>query len=209
MTDKDNYAKLARCGAATVYEASGRQGLIDIGFIQVVPGSRVCGPARPVRCGQDDQLMVHAAIDAARRGDVLVLTMPEPRPVALVGDLVAAQAMARGVAALLIDAAVCDIEELPELGLPIWARWIRIRGPGASALGTIDEPIMVGGARIAAGDAIVLDADGAAVVPAARVGEVIEAAHALEERERAKRAQVHRGALSYDFDGLRERVEGP
>lgn len=205
----DNYAKLARFGAATAYEAAGRRGLIDIGLIQVVPGSRVCGPARPVRCGQDDQLMVHAAIDAARPGDVLVLTMPEPRPVALVGDLVAAQAKARGVAALLIDAAVCDIEELPELGLPIWARWIRIHGPETIEPGTIDEPVTIGGARVAAGDAIVLDADGAAVVAAARIGEVVEAAYAREELERVKRAQVQAGALSYDLDGLRERVEGP
>jgi 4-hydroxy-4-methyl-2-oxoglutarate aldolase len=205
----DNYAKLARFGAATVYEASGRQGLIDVALIQVVPGSRICGPARPVLCGQDDQLMVHAAIDAARQGDVLVLTMPEPRPVALVGDLVAAQAMARGVAALLVDAAVCDIEELPELGLPIWARWVRIRGPRATAPGTIDQPVTVGGARIAAGDAIVLDADGAAVVEAARIGEVVDAAYAREELERVKRAQVQAGALVYDLDGLRERVEGP
>ena len=115
-------AEFARLGSATVHEAGGRVGLIDLDLHQIVPGSRVAGPARPVRCGQDDNLMVHAAIAAAHPGDVLVLTMPEPRPVALIGDLLATQAQVHGVAGLLVDAAVRDVEELVELGLPIWAR---------------------------------------------------------------------------------------
>jgi 4-hydroxy-4-methyl-2-oxoglutarate aldolase len=201
-------AELARLGSATVYEASGRQGLVDAPFAQVVPGSRVCGPARPVRCGQDDNLMVHAAIAAACPGDVLVLTMPEPRPIALVGDLLATQALQQGVAALLIDAAVRDLEDLVELGLPIWARWVRIHGAGKDVAGTIDEPVEVGGAPIAAGDLVVLDADGAAVVAADRAEAVLEASLAREERERIKREKLRAGALSYDLDDLRRRVEG-
>jgi 4-hydroxy-4-methyl-2-oxoglutarate aldolase len=204
----DAFSELARLGSATVYEAAGREGLVDVDFTPVIPGARVCGPARPVLCGQDDNLMVHAAMAAARPGDVLVLTMPEPRPVALVGDLLATQAKVHGVAALLIDASVRDVEELEELGLPIWARWIRIRGATKDVPGTLDEPVTVGGARIAAGDAVVLDADGIAVVPAARIHEVVDASRAREEKERIKRGKLQAGALSYDLDGLRARVEG-
>jgi 4-hydroxy-4-methyl-2-oxoglutarate aldolase len=199
--------ELARLGTATVYEAAGRRGLIDLDLVQIVPGSRAAGPARPILCGQADNLMVHAAIAHANPGDVLVLTMPVPRPVALVGDLLATQAKARGVAGLLIDGAVRDVEELVEIGLPIWARWIRVRGAGKDVPGTIDEPVIVGGARIAAGDTIVLDADGAAVVAQERVGEVLEAARAREEKERVKRAKLQAGELSYDLDNLRARVE--
>jgi 4-hydroxy-4-methyl-2-oxoglutarate aldolase len=200
-------SELARLGAATVYEAAGRVGLVDVELHQIVPGSRVAGPARPVRCGQDDNLMVHAAMASARPGDVLVLTMPEPRPVALVGDLLATQALVRGVAGLLVDAAVRDVEELVELGLPVWARWIRVRGAGKDVPGTIDEPVSVGGARIEAGDVVVLDADGAAVVAASQVDEVLAASLEREERERVKREKLRGGALSYDLDGLRARVE--
>jgi 4-hydroxy-4-methyl-2-oxoglutarate aldolase len=200
-------AELARLGTATVYEAAGRVGLVDVAWHQIVPGSRVAGPARPVRCGQDDNLMVHAAIAHARPGDVLVLTMPEPRPVALVGDLLATQAQVRGVAGLLVDAAVRDVEELAELGLPVWARWIRVRGAAKDVPGTIDEPVAVGGARIAAGDVVVLDADGVAVVARERVDEVLAASLEREERERVKREKLRGGALSYDLDGLRSRVE--
>jgi 4-hydroxy-4-methyl-2-oxoglutarate aldolase len=199
--------ELARLGTATVYEAAGRKGLVDLDLHRIVPGSRAAGPARPILCGQADNLMVHAAMAHARPGDVLVLTMPVPRPVALVGDLLATQAKARGVAGLLIDGSVRDVEELVEIGLPIWARWIRVRGAGKDVPGTIDEPVIVGGARIAAGDTVVLDADGAAVVAHERVEEVLEAAQAREEKERVKRAKLQAGELSYDLDNLRARVE--
>jgi 4-hydroxy-4-methyl-2-oxoglutarate aldolase len=199
--------ELARLGTATVYEAAGRKGLVDLDLHRIVPGSRAAGPARPILCGQADNLMVHAAIAHANPGDVLVLTMPVPRPVALVGDLLATQAKAHGVAGLLIDGSVRDVEELVEIGLPIWARWIRVRGAGKDVPGTIDEPVIVGGARIAAGDTVVLDADGAAVVARERVDEVLEAAQAREEKERVKRAKLQAGELSYDLDGLRARVE--
>ena len=201
------YEELARLGSATVYEAAGREGLIDLPLSRVVPGSRVAGRARPVMCGQDDNLMVHAAIAHAQPGDVLVFTMPEPAPVAMVGDLLATQAKVRGVAGLLVDGAVRDVDELVELGLPIWARWVRVRGAGKDVPGTLDEPIVVGGRRIASGDAVVLDADGAAVVAAARIDEVLEASLAREEGERRKRERLLAGAVSYDLDGLRARVE--
>jgi 4-hydroxy-4-methyl-2-oxoglutarate aldolase len=204
----DIYAELARLGSATVYEAAGRRGLIDVDLHQVVPGSRAAGPARTVACGQDDNLMVHAAIAHAQPGDVLVLTMPIPRPVALVGELLATQALAHGVAGLLVDAAVRDVEPLAELGLPIWARWIRIRGADKRVPGAIGHPVTMGGQPIADGDIVVLDADGAAVIERARAAEVVVAARERDERERVKREKLRAGALSYDLDGLRGIVEG-
>jgi len=199
--------ELARLGSATVYEAAGRVGLIDLELIQIVPGSRVAGPARTVRCGQGDNLMVHAVMAHAQPGEVLVLTMPEPAPVALVGELLATQAKARGAAALLVDASVRDREELVELGLPIWARYVRIRGATKDAAGELDCEVEVGGARIRPGDIVVLDADGGAVVERGRADEVLAAARERAERERVKRAKLEAGELSYDLDGLRARVE--
>ena len=67
--------------------------------------------------------------------------------------------------------------------------------------------MVVGGARICAGDVVVLDGDGAAVVAASRVDEVLAAAREREENERVKRAKLREGLHSYDLDGLRERVE--
>src|SRR5436305_269965 len=132
----DAITQLADLGSATVYDAGGRRGYVDLDLIQILAGSRVAGPARTVRCGQDDNLMVHAVMSEVQPGEVIVLTMPEPRPVALVGDLLATQAKARGAAAMLVDASVRDIETLAELGLPIWARWVRVRGAAKDIPGT-------------------------------------------------------------------------
>ncbi len=194
--------------SATVHEAAARSQVVDLDLVQVIPGSAAHGPARTVRCGQDDNLMVHAAVAEAKPGEVLVLTMPEPRPVALVGELLGTQMKGRGVAAVLVDAAVRDVEELRELELPVWARWVRIAGADKKAPGTIGEPVVVGGATIRQGDLVVLDADGVAVVEAERVDEVLAAAREREEKEATKRAKLQEGALSYDLDGLRKLVEG-
>ena len=202
----DLISELTRLGVATVYEAGGRIGMIDLELHQVVPGSRVAGLARTVLCGQDDNLMVHAVMAAAQPGDVLVLTMPVPAPVALVGELLATQARARGVAAILVDAAVRDVEELRALGLPIWARWVRVRGATKTIPGELQVPIVVGGTTIQPGDVIVLDADGAVVLAAERAEAVLEASLAREARETALRAEFAAGRLSIDAYNLRDAV---
>jgi 4-hydroxy-4-methyl-2-oxoglutarate aldolase len=200
-------AELARLGTATVHEAAGRAPVVDLPLIQIVPGSRAAGPARTVRCGQDDNLMVHAAIAEALPGEVLVVTMPTPTPVALVGDLLATQARRREVAGMLVDAAVRDVEELRALGLPIWARHVRVRGAEKRIPGAIGEPVEVGGTTIRQGDVVVLDADGAVVIDESRLEQVLAAALEREERERVKREKLQAGELSYDLDGLRRLVE--
>jgi 4-hydroxy-4-methyl-2-oxoglutarate aldolase len=200
--------ELARLGVATVYEAQGRKGLVDLPLVQVLPGSRVAGRARTVLCGNGDNLMVHAAVAHAEPGDVLVLTMPEPAPVALIGELLATQAIDQGVAAMLVDAAVRDVEELRELGLPIWARYVRARGATKEHVGELDTPVVVGGARIAPGDVVVLDTDGAVVVPADEVDDVVRAATERAARERELRSRYAAGERSYDVNDLRRLVEG-
>ena len=200
--------EFADLGVATVYEAAGRTGLIEAPLIQLQPESRAAGPARTVRCGSGDNLMVHAVLDQVRPGEILVLTLPEPEPVALVGELLATQALTREVGALLVDAAVRDSDDLRALGLPIWTRFVRVRGATKSKLGTIGEPVVVGGAKISTGDLIVLDADGGVVVSASRTAEVLNASRERLEREAALREKLKAGALSYDLHGLREKVEG-
>ena len=201
------YQELADLGSATVYEAGGRGRYVDADLIQILPASRVAGPARTVLCGQDDNLMVHAVMAAVQPGEIIVLTMPEPRPVALVGDLLATQAKAHGAAAILVDASVRDLNELAELDLPIWARWVRVKGAGKNIRGSIGEPLTVGGATINQGDILILDADGVAVIEPERVTEVLDASREREQRERVKRLKLQAGELSYDLDGLRHRVE--
>jgi 4-hydroxy-4-methyl-2-oxoglutarate aldolase len=199
--------ELAKLGVATVYEASGREGLIDLELHRIVPGARVAGPARTVLCAQGDNLMMHAVLAVAQPGEIIVLTMPDAEPVGLVGELLATQALGRGVAGLLIDAAVRDVDELREMGLPIWSRFIRARGPMRTTLGTLNVPVLVGGTVIHTGDILVLDGDGAVVIAAERAQAVLEASRARAVRESELRKKFESGVLSIDLYGLRETVQ--
>ena len=207
MNESDIH-ELARHRFAIVYEAAGRTGLIDTPLVQLIPGSRVAGPARTVRCGRGDNLMVHAVMEQVQPGEILILTMPEPEPVALIGELLATQALVRQVAGILVDASVRDMEELQSLGLPIWTRWIRVRGATKTHVGTINEAVTIGGTSIAAGDLVLLDADGAIALAAERVPAILEASRARVRSETTLREQLQAGTLSYDLSGLRAVVEG-
>ena len=205
MTD---YATLAGLGVATIHEAAGRTGIVDIPLTQVVAGSRVAGPARIALCAPGDNTMVHAAVAHAKPGDVLVLTSTEPAPVALVGDLLATQAQTQGVAGILVDGAVRDLDELIAIGLPIWARFVRAQGATKGAVGKLDVPVVVGGADIRPGDLVVMDCDGVVVLPSEQVDKVLPIALERVERERELRQRYAAGELSYDLQGLRDTVEG-
>ena len=203
----DNFSRLSELGVATVYEASGREGLIDIPLFQIIPNSRVAGPARTVLCGQDDNLMVHAAIEQIQPGEVLVLTMPEAAPVALIGELLATQVKVKKAAGILVDASVRDVSELIELGLPIWSHFIRVKGATKTKIGELNVTVTVGGMQIANGDVVVMDVDGAVCIKQARVDDVLKASEERLEKEATLRKKLLAGQISYDLHGLRATVE--
>ena len=204
---EDRFKRFAELGVATVYEASGRAGLIDMPLIQLLPGSRVAGPARTVLCGQDDNLMVHAAIEQIQPGDMLVLSMPEPAPVALIGELLATQVKVKQAAGILVDAAIRDVEELIELGLPIWTHFVRVKGATKTKVGELNIPVTVGGTQISPSDILVLDTDGGVCVKREHMDEVLQASETRFEKETHMREKLLAGEISYDIHGLRSNVE--
>ncbi|RNL85878.1 4-carboxy-4-hydroxy-2-oxoadipate aldolase/oxaloacetate decarboxylase [Halostreptopolyspora alba] len=200
-------AELAEAGVATVYEAAGRFGLVDVDLESLIPGTRVAGPARTALCGQDDNRAVHEVMAHLQPGEILVLVMPEPRPVALFGDLLATQAKARGAAGVLVDASVRDVADLRAMELPVWTRWRRVRGATKNIRGSVDVPVRVGDAEIAPRDVVVLDDDGVAVVPTDRVDATVTAVRERIAKEDGLRERWSAGELSYDAYGLRAEDE--
>jgi 4-hydroxy-4-methyl-2-oxoglutarate aldolase len=188
--------------------ASGREGLIDAPWIQVLANSCVAGPARTALCGQDDNLMVHAVIEYIQPGEVLVLSMPESTPVALIGELLATQVKVKQAAGILVDAAVRDVNELIELGLPIWTRFIRVKGADKKKIGELNASVVVGGTTITTGDILILDTDGAVCVKRERADQVLKASEARLLKETNLRSRLLAGETSYDLHGLRAYVEG-
>lgn len=142
-------------------------------------------------------------LERVELGDVLVLAVAERREVAVLGDLIAIQAQARGAAAILVDGPVRDLDGLVELGLPVWARSVSAAGPEKRVHGELDVTVEIGGVGIAPGDVVVLDADGVVVVPRGRA-EVLAAAEARDAKERDLAPRLEAGELTLDLMGLRD-----
>lgn len=151
--------------------------------------------------------MVHAAIEQIQPGEVLVLTMPEAAPVALIGELLATQVKVKKAAGILVDASVRDVSELIELGLPIWSHFIRVKGVTKTKIGELNVTVTVGGTSISTGDVLVMDADGAVCVKCERVDEVLIASEERLKKESALREKLLAGQISYDLHDLRTFVE--
>lgn len=110
-------------GVSTIYEAAGRSGMIDFELIAILPNARGWRRVR-ARCCADGTITswCQAAIAHVRSGAILVIRMPESRPVSMLGGLLAEQCVARGVKGVLVDAAIRNVIEIRALGLPVWTR---------------------------------------------------------------------------------------
>lgn len=201
------YQELAEAGVATVYEAYGRRGLLDVDLLALTPGRRVAGPARIALCGQNDNRAVHEVMAHVQPGEILVLTMPEAAPVALFGDLLATQALAAGAAGVLVNAAVRDSADLARLPMPVWARWRRATGATKATRGSVNVPVTIGGTEIAPGDVLVLDDDGATAIEWSDVDTVLVAVRERIAKENALRKRWASGEQSYDAYGMRAEDE--
>lgn len=202
--DQAVIAGLATAGVATVYEAQGRRGLLDTEIRPIQRGARIGGSAVTVSSAPGDNLMVHAAIEVLRAGDVLVVALTEPALYGVVGDLLATSMRAHGCVGLVIDSAVRDSAELNELGFPVWSRGIYSAGTAKATAGSVNVTVMCAGATVSPGDVIVADDDGVVVVPRDEAGSVLNATQQRLDKEAATRTRLEAGELGVDFYGLRD-----
>jgi len=140
------------------------------------PMPRICGPAITVDLTPGDGLLLRAAIDVARRGDVIVANGHGECTRAVLGGVIAMHMMHRGIRGLVVDGAVRDVAELRDLGLATMARAVTPRsGTSSSGWGEVNVPIACGGSVVCPGDVIVGDEEGLVVVPRRWVSDVAAA----------------------------------
>jgi 4-hydroxy-4-methyl-2-oxoglutarate aldolase len=199
-------AELAALGVATVHEAIGRAGYLGPGIRPIQDGARVGGPAVTALCWPGDNLMLHAAVEQCRPGDVLVVTTTSPSTDGYFGELLATSLTAAGVVALVIDTGVRDIADLRAMGFPVWSRAVSAQGTVKETPGAVNVPIAIGGQLINPGDAIVADDDGVVCVPRADVARALTAARARVAKEEQSRAALASGVLGLDLYGLRDKL---
>ncbi len=188
LVSDDLVSRAAKLPASTIHEAAGRIGVVPSNIRQIVQGLGLSGRALPVQSPAGDNLWLHRAIYAAFPGDVLVVQIPEAQEYGYWGEIMSIAAKARGLAGLVINGCVRDLDVLTGLAFPIFARGLCIRGTGKDpgALGFINQPVRFSGVTVNPGDLVVGDADGVVCIPAATAQQTVAEA----ERRSAKEVEI-------------------
>ncbi|MGR6967106.1 RraA family protein [Geodermatophilus sp. URMC 61] len=175
-------------GAADVSDMMNRLYTMNPSIKPVTPRElRLLGRACTVKVFPGDNLMVHKSLDLANPGDVLVIDASSSMMTAVIGDLVSTKARHRGIAGVVVDGLVRDLDGILALGdFPVFARGTTPLGPLHRGPGEVNYPVSVGGIVVNPGDVVLGDADGVVVVPQ-------ESAESLLQRLDARAA----GAAEY------------
>ncbi|HEU0201333.1 MAG TPA: 4-carboxy-4-hydroxy-2-oxoadipate aldolase/oxaloacetate decarboxylase [Burkholderiaceae bacterium] len=189
---------------ATLHEAGGKIGALPLQIKPVAPAFRLCGPALTVHSPPGDNLWLHRALDIAQPGDVMVVYVGGAYEHGYWGEIMTTMAKVRGLGGLVIDGCVRDGVLLDQIGFPVFARGLCIRGTGKDfgATGWINEPVRIGDITVSAGDLIVGDSDGVIAVPRERASAVVAAAQKREADEAAILKRVEAGESTLAIYGF-------
>jgi len=163
----------ARYPTSILSDVAGRRGALSGRISPLAPSMRFAGPAITVEVRPGDNLMIHAALAIANPGDVILVDGKGDLGSALMGEIMCQQAVALGIAAVVIDGAVRDSEAIRELGFPTYAAGLNPNGPTKFVPGRLNHPISIGGVTVNPGDLVVGDADGVTVVERAKAAAML------------------------------------
>ena len=172
----------------------------------IYPTAKAAGTAITISCHPGDNLMIHAAIEFCRQGDILVVTTTSESSDGMFGELLAESARAHGVVGLVIDAGVRDVRDLTEMQFPVWSKAVSAQGTVKATAGSVNVPVICAGTTVRAGDVIVADADGVVVVKRESASEVARLAAERFAKEQKTRERLKSGELGIDFYGLRAKL---
>ncbi|HJM49145.1 MAG TPA: RraA family protein [Alphaproteobacteria bacterium] len=196
-------ARLAPLATSTLANALDEVGLPDnvaAGVAAVAPGLRCAGPALTVKEVSGDfatfassDFKVGAVIEAARAGDVIVIDAGGAR-VSTWGGMASYAASLKGIAGLVVDGGVRDLEEIVEFGFAVFARHlVPTTGRTRLKVEAIGEPIEIGGVGVAPGDLVVADGTGVVCLPAPRAAEIVTLAERFATDDAAAMADLEAG----------------
>lgn len=188
---------------STIYEAQGKQGIMNTQLKPILPNTMVVGPAVTVTCHAGDNLMIHAAIEVCKPGDIVVITTVGEAIAGMIGELIVTALIKKGVRAVIIDSGIRDVRQIRELGFPIWTREVLSQGTTKMKGGWVNAPTVCGGVSVSPGDLIVADDDGVVVVKKADIESTLNLSNTRLQKEVGTKEKIENGDISLDFYNLR------
>ncbi len=203
----DLLAHLRRAEPATIGHFR-HTGFMDPGVRALFAPLRIAGTAVTVLAPGPDAVMVHYAIKQALPGDILVIDRCGDHKHACMGGAIAYAARHAGVAGIVVDGMVTDIQELRAYGVPVWARGlspitVKLLGIG----GGFGVPVSCGGVAVCPGDVIFADENGVLVLPPGEVRAAADRAIAMQVAETTTLRRIDAGEAYADIVGSTAIIE--
>jgi 4-hydroxy-4-methyl-2-oxoglutarate aldolase len=194
-------AALRAIDTATLYESAAQPGFMGPEIRPIDSGLRIAGPALTVACPAGDNLMLHAALAEARPGEILVVQCHDAS-YGVWGEILMTSAMARGVAGLVIDGAVRDVEALRAAGFPVFCRALAVRGAAKKKRGILRQPVSCGGVLVFPGDYVIADDSGVVIIAPEEIEQVLNQARQRQSKETEMMAALQARRTTVDLLGL-------
>jgi 4-hydroxy-4-methyl-2-oxoglutarate aldolase len=173
----------------------------------IFQGIRLCGQALTVQSMSGNNIMSHLALTFAKPGDVVVVDGRGYLGNAVWGGIQTLYAAKQGVAGLVVDGAVRDVEEIRQLKFPVYCQGVTPAGPHKGWADCVNVPIQCGGIPVHPGDLIIGDDDGVAVVPLDQIRKVYEESMDRLSMEKVWIQKIEKGESSLDAVELRAYVD--
>jgi 4-hydroxy-4-methyl-2-oxoglutarate aldolase len=189
--------RLRTLDTASLSDANKSLPVLPSAIKPLVQGMKMVGVAVTAEANADLNSIIEA-LKSTGPGDVLVVAAGTDDQ-AVVGELFGTEAMRRGVAGIVIDGLSRDTAAVSKLGLPVYSRGTSPKAPGAVKVPRTQVPVSIGGVFINPGDILVGDDDGVIVADSAAFSAIVDAAEAIQTREKSIRAAIEAGTSLFDL----------
>lgn len=200
----DLMERVRKLSPSLLCDAMDSTGAMEYGIKPVKPGMRVLGTAITVKVNPGDNLFLHKAIYLSGKGYVIVLDSNGHKACASWGCMMTRAATAMGTEGVILDGAVRDVEEIRELGFPVFSCGAVPNGPTTNGPGRINSVISCGGVSVSPGDLVFGDDDGVVVVPPDKLENILLKAEAKAKSEEVRIKEIEDGKLEPNW--VREKV---
>lgn len=187
------YKRFSGLPIGNIVDAQGRTGAIDYRIKPITTRHRFTGPVLTINAGPRDNLAAWLALEQAAPGDILMIATDGYEQSSVVGDLFIGMARNAGVAGIVTDGVVRDLEGIEAVGIPVFCLGLSSNSPQKNGPGTIGLPIVLGGVAVASGDIACADQDGVVIVSRQRVPEVVRQLDSIIAKEAGMEADVKAG----------------